>query len=305
LTPIPIILALDRAYLLPTAVTIFSILKNHPITQFRIYIIIGESNSDWLQPLEEMASKMGSELIVKLVNVEILSGLKLGMHFTVPTYFRLLAPNLIEESKVIYLDTDVLIHGDLTELWETDMGDYPVAAVADPLRDDFHRLGLTKETGYFNAGVMIFQLDLWRKLNLGNASLDYVMAFSEKISFADQDGLNATLKGNWLRLHPKWNVQSSLLEKSACDKAMVYFSEEELAEALDKPRIIHFTGNPKPWNIGCKNAFKPLYWDYLRQTPFSRTLPLDFTIRKAFVSLVPLTIRKKYWRYTAKKKAKS
>lgn len=298
---IPVILNFDEAYLLPATVTIFSLLKNHPGRQFKIYLISAESNPEWIEPLAVMVQNMGSEVILKSVSLDSLSNIKLNRHFTLATYFRLFAANLIGESKALYLDSDILINGDLTELWETDLGEYPLAAVGDFLIDDFARLDLSPEDGYFNSGVMILQLDKWRELNLGDTVIDYLYEFPEKIEYADQCGLNAVLSGNWYRLTPKWNLQSnsdSILNKS-------YFSENDWTTALNHPRIIHFTGVPKPWNLGCNHPYKSLYWNYLKQTPLSRRLPLDFTLTNLLKAYFPLSLKKKYWRYLGRKQLKS
>jgi lipopolysaccharide biosynthesis glycosyltransferase len=303
--PIPVILNFDQAYLLPATVTIFSLLKNHPGRQFKIYLISAESNSEWIKPLVEMVQNMGSEVITKSVSLDLLSNVKLNRHFTIATYFRLFAANLIDESKAIYLDSDILINGDLTELWETDLGEYPLAAVEDFLIDDFHRLNLSSEAGYFNSGVMILQLDKWRELNLGNTVIDYLYEFPKKIEFADQCGLNAVLQGNWYHLPPKWNFQSHEVKNREFIICKSYFPKNDWTEAFNQPRIIHFTGLPKPWNLGGRHPHKSLYWDYLSQTPVSRILPLNFTLTNLLKAYFPISLKKKYWRYLGTKQLKS
>jgi lipopolysaccharide biosynthesis glycosyltransferase len=307
LTPysIPVILNFDKAYLLPATVTIFSLLKNHPGREFKIYLIIAESNPIWMKPLTDMVKKMGSEVIVKSVNLGLLSDVKLNKHFTLATYFRLFAANLIEEPKALYLDSDILINGDLTELWETDLGDYPIAAVEDFMIDDFHRLDLSSDTGYFNSGVMVLQLNEWRKLDLGSTTMDYITEFPEKIIYADQCGLNAVLQGNWYHLPPKWNYQSHEIQDSEFILNKSYFSKNHWNEALNQPKIIHFTGLPKPWNLGGNHPYKSLYWHYLRQSPLSRKLPLNFTLTNLLKANVPLQMKKLYWRYLSNRKVNS
>lgn len=294
---IPVLLNFDEAYLLPATVTLFSLLKNHPGRAFKIYLIIAESNTEWMKPLVDMVKNMGSEVIIKSVNLDLLSDIKLNKKYTLATYFRLFAANLIDEPKVLYLDSDILINGDLTELWETDLGHHPLAAVEDFLIDDFHRLDLSSDTGYFNAGVMVLQLNEWRKLDLGKTTMDYITEFPEKIMYVDQCGLNAVLQGNWYHMPPKWNYQSHEIQDLEFILNKSYFSKNDWNEALNQPKIIHFTGLPKPWNLGGNHPYKSLYWHYLRQSPLSRKLPLNFTLTNLLKANVPLKIKKLYWRH--------
>ena len=291
----------DQGYSLPAAASIFSLLKNHPGQAFKIYLVLSETNPPWILPIMEMVRKMGSEVFLKTVNLEIFSKLKFNLQFTPATYFRIMAAELFQESKVLYLDSDTVVHASLMEIWNIQLGDFPLAAVSDPLIRDFERLDLLPEQGYFNSGFMLLNLDKWRAMDLGNRVLNYIRNNHSKIEFADQCGLNAVLQGNWKRLAPKWNVQAAFYEKDSLSSCRMLFDEEEIKEAKSNPKVIHFTSIPKPWNLGCYHPFRHLFWNYLSQTPFKRTLPLNFSIPNLIRSLFPLHLKKYYWRYLKRK----
>lgn len=299
---IAVFLSLDKAYLVPATVTIFSLLKNHPKQPFRIYLISEENDNEWINPLVNLIREMGSEPVLRPINGQDISKLKVNLHISHATYYRILAAKLIDESKVIYLDSDLVINGDIRELWEVDLGDRPVGAVQDLFIQDLHRLSLSKTQGYFNSGVLLMNLDQWRKMNLTDLVFDFAKQNPEIIPYLDQCSLNAVLKGNWLRLDPKWNVQTAMLDKGFKAASPLFFSEESLNEAKQNPRIIHFTGVYKPWNLGGEHPYKDLFWKYLNQIPHASKKPLNYSWLNLIKSWIPLSFKKSYWRFLRDKK---
>lgn len=299
---IAVFFSLDKDFLIPATVAIFSLLKNHPKQSFRIYLVAEEFGIDWIRPLENLIEKMGSEPILKPINGQAISKLKVNPQLSHATYYRVLAPSLFQESKIIYLDSDLLVHGDISELWELDLEDFPIAAVEDPFTRDLHRLGLTEDQGYFNSGVLLMNLDQWRKMNLGDLVLDFAFNNPAIIPYLDQCSLNAVLKGNWLRLEPKWNLQTGMVEKEPSGFFNRFFSEQSLLEANQNPRIIHFTGAFKPWKPGCKHPFKNLFWEYLNQIPNEIKSPIDFSWFR-IKSWIPLSLNKFYWKLFKERKS--
>jgi lipopolysaccharide biosynthesis glycosyltransferase len=296
-----VVFALDQNFLIPGTVAIFSLLKNHPDKSFRIYIMSGDEDPVWIEPLIKLVREMGSEIVLISVSEELVSDLKINLHFSQAIFYRLFAADLIAEQRVVYLDSDLIVHGNLDELWNIDLGDCPLAAVPDPMFQDFDRIGLTSHEGYFNSGVLVMNLDQWRKMDLGKKVRDFIQENVDSISFPDQCGLNAILKGHWFRLSPKWNIQTGFMDKKPKAFSELYFSTEVLEESIKNPKVIHFTGAFKPWNMGGDHPFKFLFWKYLRQTPYSKTLPLDFSILNLFKSIFPIALKRHYWRYLNRK----
>jgi len=296
-----VVFALDQNFLIPGTVAVFSLLKNHPDKSIRIYLISGDEDPIWIQPLVNLIREMGSEPVLKSVSKALVSDLKINLHFSQAIFYRLFVADLIEEQRVIYLDSDLLVHGNLDELWEIDLGNFPLAAVPDPMIQDFDRIGLSSHEGYFNSGVLVMDLDRWRKMDLGKGVRDFIQENPDAISYPDQCGLNAILKGNWYRLSPEWNVQTGFMDEKPKAFSELYFPKEVLDESIKNPKVVHFTGSFKPWNMGSDHPFKFLFWKYLRQTPYSKTLPLDFSFLNLLKSIFPIALKRKYWRYLNRK----
>lgn len=167
------------------------------------------------------------------------------------TFLRLLLPDLLPASceRVVYLDPDVLVSRDPTELWSVDLGGLVLAAAremyapvvgSDNGLGSYAELGLDPRTPYFNAGVLVIDTRRWREQGTGTAAIEHVRRF--RPYHQDQDGLNAAVAGRFRELHPSWNVSR-------------YWDREErrrgvFADLAAEARILHFLGPDKPWHAG-------------------------------------------------------
>jgi lipopolysaccharide biosynthesis glycosyltransferase len=161
---------------------------------------------------------------------------------------------LADVDRVIYLDADVLVRDDLGMLWKesTDgaaiaaVRDYKIPTFASGLPHAVSALGVSGETPYYNAGVLLLDLDAWRRESLSQRALEYVRDHGDTIRFADQDAINAVAPGRIHELHPRWNVQVGAGNARSTIAGFPALDDP----AADKPRasaaIVHFTGF-KPW----------------------------------------------------------
>jgi lipopolysaccharide biosynthesis glycosyltransferase len=196
-------------------------------------------------------------------------GLPLWGRMPVTTYNKLtIAESLPSHvSKAIWLDCDTLVLADLAKLWELPMGDAHALAVADSLVptvsarfgvSGFAELGIDASSPYFNAGVMVFDPAKWRASKIADGALNYLKRFRGRVFFWDQEALNAMLAGRWKEIEPRWNWSANLDRLSHDGSA----SHEGIAER----RIIHFSGNIKPWVVREAMDFDTAYFRALDQT---------------------------------------
>ena len=84
---------------------------------------------------------------------------------------RLLPPDV---DRVLYLDGDTIVRGNLAELWQTDMGDAVIGACVEPTMDKQRKIALGMENvPYFNSGVLLIDLDKWRKQCTGQRIIQF------------------------------------------------------------------------------------------------------------------------------------
>jgi lipopolysaccharide biosynthesis glycosyltransferase len=119
-----------------------------------------------------------------------------------------------------------------------------------------------KKNDYFNAGVMLINLDYWRKNDIGRKIKEFKLQNSDKILGNDGGAINGVLSGFWGRLPPKWNQQSGLYKRKFRKGNKVNYRLDEINEALRYPAIIHYVGERKPWLPGCPHPLSQRYWVY-------------------------------------------
>lgn len=195
-------------------------------------------------------------------------------HLKVEAYYRMAIPNLIRGDKALYLDCDIMVMSDLEGLYALDLTNLPLAAVQDPVFQPIKELDMDIKSTYFNTGIMLINLDYWRKNNIAERALQYLRTNSQKITYADQCALNAVVNGNYLSLSKEFNFQSGHIKNS----------EDFIPPLKNNLKIVHFTGSLKPTHYLCTHPLKSDFLSELSHTPFVlRTHLLNFARR--FISL--------------------
>lgn len=251
-----IVTCFDHGFVMPTGVMIYSLCKNNTDTKINFHLLVDktvteEDKNDLRQTVSDF---MGECLFYSVDNClfDDLPSSESRYDFTSAIYYRLLVAEILPKAidKVLYLDGDLIVRQSLLPLWETDISEFAVAAVyerpyqmTDSVFFDFDRLGYSPQLGYFNSGVMLINLDFWRRNQITKKLFGLLNDYPEKLVLGDQDCLNIVLKENKLELPPKYNLISSFLHAESFDKTQ---SEEEVRIGIENPVIAHFTTD-KPW----------------------------------------------------------
>lgn len=277
---INIVSACDNNYAQHLGVMITSLLENTESKEnVDFFVIDGGVSTRNNECLRACVEKYGSRIRFLELKPELYQDFKTQSYFGYATYFRIFIPEIVDDSvrKVIYLDCDMVIKGDICQLWENDVSEYFVAAVEDvgiDIGGDFATtvkkcIGISRKGKYFNAGVLLINLDKWRADNTSETIRNYLIDNREKIHFADQDGLNAVFKDRWLKLPMEWNQQADildLLQRNRIDRS-------DVMKAALNPMIIHYTKQVKPWHYKYCHPLKEEYQRYLRLTPWNGAAP--------------------------------
>lgn len=207
-------------------------------------------------------------------------------HISLATYYRLFIAELLplEIDKILYLDCDIVVMGPLKNLWELKIDNYALAA-CDPLDKTFaienrvyERLSIPLQYGYFNAGVLLINIEYWRTKNVQQWLLQFAESKFNNIIYHDQDILNAVLYDQVLFFEERFNMQRT-------------HDINENDEAFWNAAIVHFSSSPKPWDYGCQHLLSNYYYKTLQKTPYR-----DFS---------PSFNYKNWWRYVAKPSIKT
>lgn len=260
--------AADNRYVQHLGVAIASVLKN--VSSERgvdIYVIVDNSvtskNRKRLLQLKNL--RENTNIYLLNLNNEIFNGFPEPLHFTKAIYYRFIIPSLLESiNKIIYLDSDLIVRGNIEELYNVELGNYFIAAVQDIIGfTNQYRLHLNKWKEYYcNSGVLVMNLQKMRQSNTEAAFIKSVKKNLERLCWPDQDVINIVLEGKIKYLDLAWNFQC-YLEKSPYD-----FKEDEFKRARRNPNIVHFIGKYKPWDFKVKRLYGKEYFYYLMFTPW-------------------------------------
>ncbi len=206
---------------------------------------------------------------------EWFEGVPVFGHVNVSTYYRIAVPRLLSElDKVIYLDADMLVLGDLGELWRWSMDGKPLMAVQDnncstlasAKLPGYRELGLPPDSKLLNGGMLVMDLEQWRKEKVTDRIFSYLNQYASAVRFWDQDGINAVLANRWIVLPYAWNWR-------------VDCGRPDLPTGLDaeqpeaKAQILHFSSAMKPWHYYCEHPLKMWFFKYLEITPLRKWRP--------------------------------
>lgn len=212
------------------------------------------------------------------------------------TYARLFIPDVLPSStkRALYIDCDVIARRSIADFFEADMCGALAMGVPD-VRTPFvsspgalpwwFRNGRAIDDLNFNTGVLLMDLDGWRKEKVGRQALDYLTGGRD--AGRPQEALNAVIGPRIRALDPRWNVQSELADRGY-ESALPY-TDEQLATLHQDPWLVHFSNARKPWHHGCTNPWCQEWYGYARQTAFHRWKP---SRRKDFVSRARRLVRR-------------
>jgi lipopolysaccharide biosynthesis glycosyltransferase len=192
------------------------------------------------------------------------------------TYARLMLGKLLPEDvrRTIYLDCDTLVRADLGELWAIGQDgnvalavqDYYVHTLGHPALSAYLPGGLPPASPYFNSGVLVIDVDLWRRHRTGARCMDNLGRHGEQNRYLDQDALNIVLHGKWKAIGYRWNQQQFIYKVGLKRLPM---NRAQYAVARNSPCIIHYTTADKPWKSACRHPLRQLFFEQLDKTAWS------------------------------------
>lgn len=261
---IPVFFAVDDSYASYMAVALKSMLDNaNQEYNYKIYVLTDSLNEYNIKSILALQTEYSSIEIVD-VNAKLQeSGKMFHMrdYYSAATYYRFFIPEMFPQySKGIYLDCDIVVISDISQLFKNDLNNKLVAGVTDEIVTDIEVFGEYVETvlgvernKYFNAGILLLNLEELRKFKIEKKLYSLIGKYKFTVA-QDQDYLNVLCNGKILYLNKLWN--KTAFPDSAKDIL---------------PNIIHFKINFKPWHYSGV-AFEKYFWNYAKQTDYYKTL---------------------------------
>ena len=296
---ISIAYAPDDNYVNQTVVSMKSALEHNEQVEF--IIMYSKLSAESMQKLGAVG---GSLRLIKIDESQF-ADLTLSKWVTVQAWFRIKLPDLCKDlDKVLYLDCDTLIRGNLDELFSLDLTDKYLAGVKDVWGVSKYVKRLDMKSGvYVNSGMLLFNCDYCRKEHFFDKVIDFAKNNAKIIEFCDQDSINKVVDEYKLVVSPKYNFMDTWWRGGYYE--FEGEEETEYLQAKENPVIAHLTGL-KPAFKGCGNKFKDEWWEVAKKTKIYDELLRDYMASKEPSNNEPLlrqifSIKNEYEGKTKKK----
>ena len=259
---IPIFFAIDDGYVPFLAVALESLIENSSKQYYYsikvLYTNISEENKKKINKYKR--ENVNIEFVDLNYYIEkVKDKLYTRDYYTNTTYFRLFIANLYPQyNKAIYLDSDIVVLGDIAELYNQDIGDNLVAAAPDDVIQTIKVfqeyaekvVGVADYRNYFNAGILLMNLDEFRKFDFQDKFL-YLLETIKFTVAQDQDYLNRLCKGKVKIIDKAWDKMPIANDD---------FDDKDL-------KIIHYNLADKPWHYD-NIRYKDYFWKYAKKTEY-------------------------------------
>ena len=296
---IVVVCSADDNYAMPLAVTLRSALENFKgNSKILFYVIDGGIKKHNKQKILKSIESEKCELeflsihdSLSLANLKETNksldpdGQKIPKYLSIAAFFRIFIPELLptDINKAIYLDCDLVVNGDLSELWQYDLGNNYILAAQDTWIPyvsapngllNYQELGISADAKYFNSGVLTIDLKKWREDEICDKAINYFKHNKQYVRWPDQDVLNAILAGRWGQIDPKWNFNCSSFYDYDSGSYLAWkgedslFSEDIYNNLINNPAIIHFVSEKKPWTSR-HSPLKEVFFKYVDRTEWA------------------------------------
>lgn len=262
-----ILLAFNSNYYMPALVLLKSLLVNNQwCREIRIYVLYSDLKPGEIRRFSQVAEESGiAKAIFLPVGTDTFKDAPLHLKWiSRETYYRLLAQEMLPESveRVLYLDVDMIVMGSLEEFYHQDFEGKLLVACnryglggTDPKR--LEQLTLPRDTIYFNAGTLLYDLAGQRQQIDPNILYEYPVLFYQQLKYGDQDVLNAVFYG--LTKFADWRVYNCFDSNTTRQR-----QEDRVRRSC---KIFHYNGRGKPWTERYWGRMAWLFWDYAQLLP--------------------------------------
>lgn len=276
---IPIFLAPNNDYAPHAGITITSLMENASRDYYyQIYVLhtdLSRENISLFESMEYENATVKCFCISRFIEKE-LKLMYTNFHFSKEMFYRILIPEVFPQyDKAIYLDSDICVLGDISELYSIDIGNNIIGAANDIMHTK-SKMHVTKELGidpegYINSGVLVINCKRFRNDGI-KEKLFSELSVRTNLRYPDQDIINVVCSGNIYLLERKWNyIWHYHIEKKDQSLNLPAKEQEQYLKDAEDIRILHFTSSIKPWN----NRISPLseyYWKYVPNCVFKNKI---------------------------------
>ena len=301
---VPIFLASNDKYAPFVATTIASVCYN--TKSFCEFYVLDSGISNLNKKRIELLKDKFNNFSVEYLHIDLskFNNFQLLPHISLDTYSRFFIPLLKPElDKVIYLDVDIAVLGDVKELYDNDLEDHFLGAVPEYYVIDKQKniaknleIKYNDSKQFFNAGILLINAKKWRENNITEKLFEIQSKYNYKLTNGDQDILIKRFYEDYVILDSRFNLLSGqIIYKKQFSKDV----EKMVNNAIQNPIIRHFETPNKPW-LTNKNFYGGDlqnfndFWFFAEMTNFYENIKLgyinDLVLKRTYIENIEMKL---------------
>lgn len=274
-----IMISINREYMKYACVMLLSLKQHHQGILLSVYILHNELTDEDFMKMDEVIGPEGIELIPVFIPEGTVKDFQIG-DWPEAAAYRLLVTDLFAGSleRIMHLDVDILITGDISEFYNTPFEDHYLVACDDFLADEVRRrkcreFGKDENEPFFNSGVLLFNIPKLSSDGFCYAVYaDILKKYPNiKIEYPDQDMLNLL-----------FNDKTKYMDRIKYNYAPYYYmvnDREHFYDSVEEVEanchIIHMIRGSKAWENMFRLSVDKLWWEYAERTPFYLDMKIE------------------------------
>lgn len=259
----------DDNYVQHCMAMLCSLLENNRQHDIVVHLLHHGLSNIGQKSIAELVKRYGKTIAIYDIDESYFENLTIAdnhPNLSIATYYRLILPTILDAAidRILYLDCDVIVLGDVKNLFELNLDGFGVAAVKDCTSGNNHRMVVSLPLDFtaFCAGVLMINLNYWRKNNCQENMLRFANEMRDRLFMEDQDVLNHEFRGRWFQLPYKFGYTPMSIVPIDINQTL-----EDVLEYAYKPVIIHYASFVKPW-LNVSFPGRECYWKYARLSGF-------------------------------------
>ena len=262
---IPIFYACDDNFVKYTVVSLHSMIQNaDPTKRYHVHVLHTDIKPETMKSVTDLATEAFEITFDDVTEYleSISDKLPLRDYYSKTTYYRLFISEMFPEyDKAIYIDSDTVVQGDISRLYNTDIKDAYLGACHEQAMVQVDEYGTYVEKvigvsryNFFNAGILLINCHRFRLHFVLDKFIRYLHTYNFVVT-QDEDYLNLICKDHVYWLDQRWNTE--------------IFGE--ISYPIEEAFILHYIMTNKPWHYGdCRHG--DIFWKYAAETSVYKDL---------------------------------
>ena len=246
---INVVIAINDKFMMPVQVMLHALCRqsSRPVQIFLLYNALSDENRAIIRNIMDGFGGVLREFMINELYFKNAS-LDNNSLYSIEIYYRILLPYITDVDKILWIDADIIINGDIAELYDKDISEYYLAAITDAVekageREEIKTAMDMAERTYFNSGVLLLNNKKIREEISQESFFKAIQTYNDILRCPDQDILNCVLGKKCLILSDRYNDQCHM--EAGC--------------RAENSLILHYIWK-KPWNADYPGYLDKPFW---------------------------------------------